>query len=110
MNKLTPVVGTLLKHKQLWHSCVVARTFSTSKGNPSQKTTKDADGRNEYIEIVNQRVYKTNRYSLTPHQLWITQGKGTERPYTGEYWDNKDPGHYECVVCANKLFEYKTNL
>ena len=45
-----------------------------------------------------------DRYSLDPHTYWITQGKGTERPFTGKYWDTKDHGHYECVVCANTVF------
>jgi len=47
---------------------------------------------------------KMDKYSLSPHQYWVTHGKGTERPFTGEYWDNKDMGHYECLVCNTKVF------
>jgi len=47
---------------------------------------------------------KFDRYSLDPHSYWITQGKGTERPFTGKYWETKDLGHYQCVVCSNTLF------
>jgi peptide-methionine (R)-S-oxide reductase len=36
---------------------------------------------------------------MTPHQYWLTQGHGSERPFTGEYWSTKDVGHYNCVVC-----------
>jgi peptide-methionine (R)-S-oxide reductase len=37
----------------------------------------------------------------------ITQEKGTERPYTGEYLHNKEEGMYHCIVCDNQLFSSK---
>ena len=36
---------------------------------------------------------------LTPNQFYLTQGMGTERPFNGAYWWNKDVGMYACVVC-----------
>jgi peptide-methionine (R)-S-oxide reductase len=45
---------------------------------------------------------------LTPIQYEVTQNKGTERAFTGEYWDDKTPGTYLCVVCQNPLFESGT--
>lgn len=44
------------------------------------------------------------RKKLTAEQYRVTQEKGTERPYTGEYYDNKELGRYFCVVCDNPLF------
>ena len=41
---------------------------------------------------------------LTPEQFHITRKKGTERAYTGAYWDNHEPGVYQCVCCGNNLF------
>ena len=41
---------------------------------------------------------------LTPEQFEVTQRKGTERAFTGEYWDTKQPGRYLCVVCERELF------
>ena len=41
---------------------------------------------------------------LTPEQFEITQNKGTERPFTGEYVNNKADGTYACVVCDAHLF------
>jgi peptide-methionine (R)-S-oxide reductase len=41
---------------------------------------------------------------LTPLQFEVTQHAGTERAFTGEYWDSKDPGTYTCVVCGTPLF------
>ena len=41
---------------------------------------------------------------LTDIQYHVTQNKGTERPYTGKYWDNKELGIYSCVCCGTDLF------
>jgi len=41
---------------------------------------------------------------LTPLQYHITQEKGTERPFSGEYTELYDAGTYLCVVCKKKLF------
>jgi peptide-methionine (R)-S-oxide reductase len=47
---------------------------------------------------------KELKQRLSPLEFHITQEKGTERPYTGEYLDNKDEGKYNCIVCNNELF------
>jgi peptide-methionine (R)-S-oxide reductase len=44
------------------------------------------------------------RQRLTPLQYEVTQQEGTERAFSGEYWDTKDPGTYRCVVCGEALF------
>jgi methionine-R-sulfoxide reductase len=45
------------------------------------------------------------RASLTPEQYHVTQEKGTERPFTGEYWNHKEDGKYRCIVCGELLFD-----
>jgi methionine-R-sulfoxide reductase len=42
--------------------------------------------------------------ALTPEQYTVTQQNGTERPFTGEYWDNHEPGIYVDVVSGEPLF------
>ena len=41
---------------------------------------------------------------LTPQQFKVTQKHGTERAFTGEYWNEKRAGTYQCVVCGTPLF------
>ena len=41
---------------------------------------------------------------LTAEQYKVTQKAGTERAFSGEYWDTKTPGTYRCVVCDTGLF------
>lgn len=48
------------------------------------------------------RDWKTE---LTPEQYRVTRKGGTERAFTGEYWDHKEDGTYRCVCCGVPLFE-----
>jgi peptide-methionine (R)-S-oxide reductase len=48
------------------------------------------------------------REQLTPIQYKVTQQKGTERPFTGEYYNHKEDGTYKCVVCGAELFSSDT--
>ena len=41
---------------------------------------------------------------LTPEQYKIARLKGTERAFTGKYWNTKTPGTYQCVCCGRDLF------
>jgi peptide-methionine (R)-S-oxide reductase len=42
---------------------------------------------------------------LTPEQYRVTREKGTERAFTGEYWNHHEQGMYHCVCCGNDLFD-----
>lgn len=50
------------------------------------------------------------RARLTPLQYQVTQEAGTERPFSGVYWDNHDAGVYRCVVCREPLFDAGTKF
>ena len=50
------------------------------------------------------------RKILTPEQYQVARLKGTERAFTGEYCESKDPGLYACVCCHTDLFESKTKF
>ncbi|MCZ6656192.1 MAG: peptide-methionine (R)-S-oxide reductase MsrB [Gammaproteobacteria bacterium] len=57
------------------------------------------------------KVAKTDdewRGSLTTEEYQITRNAGTERAFTGVYWDTKTPGIYNCKCCDTPLFDSET--
>ena len=57
--------------------------------------------------IPDSEIPKTNvewRKRLTPEQFEIARKKGTERAFSGTYWNTKTPGTYRCICCGEPLF------
>ena len=50
------------------------------------------------------------REQLTPEQYHVTRKAGTERAFSGKYWDCHDDGIYACVCCGTELFDAKTKF
>ncbi len=48
------------------------------------------------------------RAELTPEQYRVTRKHGTERAFTGPYWNDKSPGLYTCICCGAPLFDAGT--
>jgi peptide-methionine (R)-S-oxide reductase len=60
-----------------------------------------------------ERVTKTDeewQKELTPEQYQVARKKGTERAFTGAYWNSKDKGIFACVCCGQPLFDASTKF
>ena len=60
---------------------------------------------------MNNKVQKSEsewKQQLTPEQFKVARQKGTEGPFTGEYYNSKEKGTYKCVCCGNELFSSQT--
>jgi peptide-methionine (R)-S-oxide reductase len=71
-----------------------------------------ADGTAQGAVTVD-RIVKTEaewRTQLTPEQYEVTRRQGTERAFTGEYWNNHATGIYRCVCCGTALFGSETKF
>lgn len=59
------------------------------------------------------KIHKSDeqwREQLSPEQYRVTRKKGTERAFTGEYWNNHKDGAYHCVCCGQPLFDAATKF
>jgi peptide-methionine (R)-S-oxide reductase len=73
---------------------VAAYNFGMTTNNPSQPPGGD----------------EAYRDKLTPQQFHICRQKGTERAFTGEYWNTKTPGLYVCRCCGQELYDSGTKF
>lgn len=55
-----------------------------------------------------EKTPKEWKESLTPEQFEVCINKGTEPPFTGKYYNNKEKGTYKCVCCGEPLFKSDT--
>ena len=63
--------------------------------------------------IMTDKVQKTDeewKKGLTEEQFIVTRKGGTERAFTGAYWNTHDPGVYKCICCGNDLFTSTTKF
>jgi len=63
--------------------------------------------------VMVEKVMKSDeewKQMLTPEQFEVARKKGTERAFTGKYWNNHEKGIYRCVCCDNAVFSSNTKF
>ncbi|CAO2836451.1 unnamed protein product [Amaranthus hypochondriacus] len=98
-------LGFSLIHKPITKTITV-RSMGASASSPNQNSSLQEGGKTDYSSLTNEDWKKR----LTPEQFYICRQKGTERAFTGEYWNTKTPGTYHCVCCDTPLFESSTKF
>ena len=77
------------------------------------KNLSKPDSTNHNGVNMDNKVVKSDeewKKELTPEQYRILREKGTERAFTGKYWDHHDLGIYICAACGTELFESDTKF
>lgn len=74
----------------------------------SQNESKKMASMNKEPKI--QKTEQEWKKELTSQQYHVLREKGTERAFTGEYWDNHEDGVYYCAACHQKLFSSDTKF
>ncbi len=88
------------------HDVMAARDAVQEEKDESPLGMNESKPMTETIEKTDEEWRK----ELTPEQFYVTRKKGTERAFTGAYWNTKDKGVYQCVCCGEPLFRSETKF
>jgi len=95
----------------LFISLSASSCIRTSSSNPSVQAMSDQDLKNKnpyYSRTDTTRLQVSDQEwekVLDPEVFYIARKKGTERAFTGKYWDFEGLGTYYCAACGNALFK-----
>lgn len=101
---LTGVIGLII-----WS--LIKPSYSTNKVIINNYTKTDTLKSKD--KSMNEKIIKSDedwKKELTPEQYRILRQKGTERAFTGKYWDHHESGTYVCAGCGTELFESDTKF
>jgi peptide-methionine (R)-S-oxide reductase len=92
--------------------CLFLGAFCIAQSPEQPPKSKGKDGKKVESKKIEKIVKTDEEWAkiLTPAQFQVMRKKGTERAFTGEYWDNHEKGVYVCAACAQELFSSKTKF
>jgi peptide-methionine (R)-S-oxide reductase len=99
--------------KKMIRTVTVLGILALAVVSSAQDARPSAGGEMQVYSVEEQKLVTTNkveksdeewRQSLTAEQYEVTRKHGTERAFTGEYWNLKKDGVYRCAACGNDLF------
>ena len=96
---------TLLGTAVLFAGCNASRTTDVAVSTPTNSPAPATQ------QAVGTKIMKTDeewKKELTPEQYIVLRQKGTERAFTGAYWNTKEKGVYRCAGCDEVLFQSDT--
>lgn len=96
---------TFISALLLTTSCNQAQQARQDAGQPAFIVTPEGDSIPKIM-----KPEKEWRSELSNFEYYVLREAGTERAFTGEYWDNHDQGEYVCRACGFRLFEAATKF
>ena len=76
----------------------------------AQSKTKDKKLETKSYDFPMKKTEDQWKKELSEEQYYVLREKGTERAFTGKYWDNHETGAYYCAGCQQKLFDSDTKF
>jgi peptide methionine sulfoxide reductase msrA/msrB len=99
-------VGVATVHTKLAAAAAARRTVAVTESSSCAPDKKDSACGVSHWQVSDEEL----RSRLTPEQYAIARKAGTERAFTGKYWNEHRPGIYRCAVCGQELFDAKTKF
>ena len=97
---LNDILGTVEKHYPPLLATLAERDIADAVVSWINPPDKEDDQKSDKIRKSDDEW----KNELTPEQYRIARKKGTERAFSGRYWNNHDAGVYRCVCCGTTLF------
>ncbi|MBL4623827.1 MAG: peptide-methionine (R)-S-oxide reductase MsrB [Flavobacteriales bacterium] len=94
--------------KFIFSALIIALIFGYGFRNTALNPQQELKKGNVYPKI--EKTTTEWKEFLSPEAYHVARNSGTESPYTGKYWDNKESGYYKCVCCDLTLFNSSTKF
>lgn len=98
-----------MKNQLYVFSTAVLLVLFSCNGQTQTKNTSTQKPTSTMKEEINKTDEEWKKI-LSPEQFEVLREKGTERPFTGKYWNLNDKGIYTCAACGNELFNSSTKF